>query len=965
MATYYLVGSSGNWNGGAIWASSSGGSAAVQTPTSSDSVVFDVHSTGSVTCNGACNCLNMTMTSPGAGTIVLSGGTNSINIYGSMTLASGMTFLPVTGATINFLSTTTGQTITNGGYTLCSLTFNGVGGAWAFQDNYNPIAGQSITLTNGSVNLQGHNVGATNGCTFSSVNSNTRSLTMGAATWTWPNSSVTVWDVSTTGAGNTSSGLTLSAASSTFATLATNTSFNFYGCGLTYGAISMSTGITSGSESFYGDNTWSGAVNFQPNTGAQNFYGNNTFSSTVTMVITTGSVSFGANTTFNGTTSLSASSGTYYLNTVSATSITLAAVGTAKLLTSGYSLGGNITCSGSFTTTGNSAILRNFIYSTVTGTARTISAASLGTCTSTDFRDITGAGAAAPFALGTITGGAGDCGGNSGMTLPGARNCYFKVASSTASANWNASNWYTTSGGSTLIAGQAYTNAPAVPLPQDVAIIDSGSTSGSTAFALTINEVQLPTINMLNVNATPAFTFAMSSHDLNVYGAFKMGANLSSLTGTANPYLRGRGSQTLTMSGITFPAGNIIFVDAAAGTYTLGSALSTTSALSLQSGTLALGGFNVSCGSFSAAGTPAMSGTGNISCTTASIGVFSNLSWTGSLTCSSTFACSGGTCSPTAGISCTTGTLSASFTQYPPTVTCSTLSCSSTLAVSAGTLTTTGTIGCTSATVSGTGAVTPGGTWTNSSSLSLTGGQITTNSQQINCTSFAMNQTTAASATVTITIASPGLVTYTSHPFATGNPIWLTTSGALPTGLLVDQQNIYYVIYNDANSFWLATSYANAQSNTKINTSGTQSGTHTLTGSTILNLSSQIAASTGTINISGGVLNDSGSSGELKTSSASDILISYTYGTLRKLTSGANITISSGVVSQVTVITFPAGTSGTWGTGVSAATGFTTGYGYTLVTYGGFTTFTPGAYSVSSQTKMFRKNIGLTGNITG
>lgn len=79
--------------------------------------------------------------------------------------------------------------------------------------------------------------------------------------------------------------------------------------------------------------------------------------------------------------------------------------------------------------------------------------------------------------------------------------------------------------------------------------------------------------------------------------------------------------------------------------------------------------------------------------------------------------------------------------------------------------------------------------------------------------------------TVTITIASPGLVTKTAHGLATGDSIYLTTTGALPTGLSANTR--YWVIKNDADSFWLATSLANALAGTKINTSVSQSGTHT------------------------------------------------------------------------------------------------------------------------------------------
>lgn len=82
--------------------------------------------------------------------------------------------------------------------------------------------------------------------------------------------------------------------------------------------------------------------------------------------------------------------------------------------------------------------------------------------------------------------------------------------------------------------------------------------------------------------------------------------------------------------------------------------------------------------------------------------------------------------------------------------------------------------------------------------------------------------------TFTVTIASPGVVTLTSHGLATGDSVYLTTTGALPTGLSANTR--YWVIYVDANTFRLATSLANALLGTAINTSGSQSGTHTCKG---------------------------------------------------------------------------------------------------------------------------------------
>lgn len=98
--------------------------------------------------------------------------------------------------------------------------------------------------------------------------------------------------------------------------------------------------------------------------------------------------------------------------------------------------------------------------------------------------------------------------------------------------------------------------------------------------------------------------------------------------------------------------------------------------------------------------------------------------------------------------------------------------------------------------------------------------------------------------TVTITIAVPGVVSLTAHGLASGDAIYLTTTGALPTGLSANTR--YWIIKNDANSFWLATSLANALAGTKITTTGSQSGTHTAVrasfgigdGSTTFNLPS-------------------------------------------------------------------------------------------------------------------------------
>lgn len=85
-------------------------------------------------------------------------------------------------------------------------------------------------------------------------------------------------------------------------------------------------------------------------------------------------------------------------------------------------------------------------------------------------------------------------------------------------------------------------------------------------------------------------------------------------------------------------------------------------------------------------------------------------------------------------------------------------------------------------------------------------------------------------ATVTVTIAAPGVMTWTSHGLYSGQVIRLTTTGALPTGLAVNTD--YFITVIDANTFRLSTTLANQVAGTYITTTGSQSGTHTATCST-------------------------------------------------------------------------------------------------------------------------------------
>jgi len=79
--------------------------------------------------------------------------------------------------------------------------------------------------------------------------------------------------------------------------------------------------------------------------------------------------------------------------------------------------------------------------------------------------------------------------------------------------------------------------------------------------------------------------------------------------------------------------------------------------------------------------------------------------------------------------------------------------------------------------------------------------------------------------TCTIAISTPAVITLTNHGLTTGQKVYFTTTGALPTGLTAN--TTYWVNVLNITTFNLATSYANLIAGIYIATSGTQSGVHT------------------------------------------------------------------------------------------------------------------------------------------
>ena len=98
------------------------------------------------------------------------------------------------------------------------------------------------------------------------------------------------------------------------------------------------------------------------------------------------------------------------------------------------------------------------------------------------------------------------------------------------------------------------------------------------------------------------------------------------------------------------------------------------------------------------------------------------------------------------------------------------------------------------------------------------------NGRLISYNSSLASETLIAS-TFTVTIATPAVFTLTAHGLAANNVVYFSTSGALPTGLT--EGTAYYVISTGltANAFEVSTTEGGAA----VNTSGSQSGTHSIT----------------------------------------------------------------------------------------------------------------------------------------
>ena len=243
---------------------------------------------------------------------------------------------------------------------------------------------------------------------------------------------------------------------------------------------------------------------------------------------------------------------------------------------------GNNTVNGTLTLgTSTTPSFRMLVRSSVLGSTRTLTVASVASLSDVDFRDIAVAGASAPWS-GTRLGNAQ---GNSGITFDAGVTKYWSLA---AGGNWSATAWALTSGG--------VPSAANFPLAQDTVVIDDlGLILGAT---ITINSGwQIGTLNASGRTLAATLTF---SGPANLYGDFTLSTAVT-LAGSSVCTVAGRGIQTITPAGRTFP--NPWALQSANGTIAFAGAVTSTSTITMSQGTIQfLAGSTNTATTFSIAG---------------------------------------------------------------------------------------------------------------------------------------------------------------------------------------------------------------------------------------------------------------------------------------------------------------------------------------------------------------------------
>lgn len=230
MATIVAAAGGGNWD-----ASTTSTWVGGVIPTAADDVQLKSTS-GNVTINANVVCRSLdctgytgTLNHTGAFSISIGDGTAGLSNI-ALKIVSGMTYTIFSNTSaINFISTSsTVQTVDYAAKTVGPQTFNGTGGKWQLQSNFTVNALTSVTLTAGTLDVNGKSISCG---VFSTTGTGVRTLTLGAATIT---TTLTTGGVT---AGATPSNLTITANTASF--LLNGPSSNFSLGNLNWNGVSV------------------------------------------------------------------------------------------------------------------------------------------------------------------------------------------------------------------------------------------------------------------------------------------------------------------------------------------------------------------------------------------------------------------------------------------------------------------------------------------------------------------------------------------------------------------------------------------------------------------------------------------------------------------------------------------------------------------------------------------------------
>jgi len=235
--------------------------------------------------------------------------------------------------------------------------------------------------------------------------------------------------------------------------------------------------------------------------------------------------------------------------------------------------GNSLTVTNNIVFAGNSASNRLLVRSSTIGTAVTVnySGASVSGWQNVDFQDIS---FSASVDASAITGGSGDCGGNTNLTATTADDWYWNGSGTRNFSDYT--YWFTaTNGGGTQMASTR------PPLPQDNCYIDGNSIDGATSIAVNLYR---PCKN-LDLTGASAFTLNISGNMVTFYGSVTLNSDVTltvSNNSTIYTVFSGRGSHTITSAGKSWGQVRIM---AYGGTYTLQDDI-TTDQITLSVGSL-------------------------------------------------------------------------------------------------------------------------------------------------------------------------------------------------------------------------------------------------------------------------------------------------------------------------------------------------------------------------------------------